>query len=114
MTLRLTPDMLAAAYDFLRTTQPFRGWGLPDSDALGFHVVRRSKISAEFGIENGVPFIRVSETYNGHTMTVLGTVAHEMIHLRQHLTGDREHHGPRFQRMAARVCRAHGFDPKTF
>jgi len=39
---------------------------------------------------------------------------HEMIHLRQYLTGDHEHHGPRFRRMAARVCAAHGFDPKTF
>jgi predicted SprT family Zn-dependent metalloprotease len=41
-------------------------------------------------------------------------IAHEMIHLRQHLTNDREHHGPRFRRMRARVCAIHGFDPKTF
>jgi len=29
MTLRLTPDMLAAGYDFLRTTAPFQRWRLP-------------------------------------------------------------------------------------
>jgi hypothetical protein len=40
--------------------------------------------------------------------------AHEMIHLRQYLTGDRELHGPRFRRMAARACAVHGFDPKIF
>ena len=45
---------------------------------------------------------------------VADTLAHEMIHLRQHLTGDRELHGPRFRRMATRVCIAHGFDPKIF
>ena len=45
---------------------------------------------------------------------MLAVSAHEMIHLRQHLTGDREHHGPRFRRMAARVCAVHGFDPKVF
>jgi hypothetical protein len=45
---------------------------------------------------------------------MLGVSAHEMIHLRQHLTGDRERHGQRFKRMAARVCAVHGFDPKTF
>jgi hypothetical protein len=106
--------MLAAGYDFLRTTQPFRGWRLPESDALGFHVVRQSRLSADFGVEQGMPFIRVSDVHNGHVATLLATLAHEMIHLRQHLTGDREHHGPRFRKMAARVCRAHGFDPKIF
>jgi predicted SprT family Zn-dependent metalloprotease len=45
---------------------------------------------------------------------MLSVSGHEMIHLRQHLIGDREHHGPRFQRMAARVCAVHGFDPKIF
>lgn len=114
MTLRLTPDMLAAGYDFLRTTEPFRRWRLPDSDDLGFHVVREAAMSADFGTEKGVPFIRVSENDNGHSATLLATLAHEMIHLRQHLTGDREHHGPRFRRMAARVCAAHGYDPKIF
>jgi hypothetical protein len=114
MTLRLTPDMLSAGYDFLRATEPFRGWKLPDSDELGFHVVRRANLSADFGVEEGIPFIRISEASNGHAVTLLASLAHEMIHLRQHLTGDRELHGPRFKRMAARVCATHGFDPKIF
>jgi hypothetical protein len=114
MTLRLTPDMLAAGYDFLRATLPFSKWRLPESDDLGFHVVRDSSLSADFGVERDIPFIRVSEASNGHTSTLLASLAHEMIHLRQHLTGDRELHGPRFKRMAARVCAIHGFDPKIF
>ena len=114
MTLKLTPDMLAAGYDFLRTTAPFSKWRLPDSDELGFHVVRDAGLSADFGVEQGVPYIRVSDANNGLTVTLLGTLAHEIIHLRQYLTGDREHHGPRFRRMAAKVCAIHGFDPKTF
>ena len=114
MTLRLTPDMLAAGYDFLRMTEPFRRWKLPDSEELGFHVVRKAGLSADFGVEDAIPFIRVSEACNGHTSTLLASLAYEMIHLRQHLTGDRELHGPRFRRMAARVCAAHGFDPKIF
>lgn len=114
MTLLLTPDMLAAGYDFLRATAPFARWHLPESDELGFHVVRRTSLSADFGVEQGVPFIRISEAHNGHSSTLLASLAHEMIHLRQHLTGDRELHGPRFRRMAARVCATHGFDPKTF
>jgi len=114
MTLRLTPDMLAAGYDFLRTTAPFQRWRLPESDELGFHVVRDAALSADFGVREGVPLIRVSEAHNGHTITLLASLSHEMIHLRQHLTGDREHHGPRFRRMAARVCAVQGFDPKIF
>jgi len=37
-----------------------------------------------------------------------------MCHLRQEAIGDRSHHGARFKGMAAQVCRAHGFDLKTF
>lgn len=114
MTLRLTPDMLAAGYDFLRSTEPFRGWRLPESDELGFKVISDPKCYADFGLEDGIPIIRVSEARNGHVATLLSTLGHEMCHLRQHLTGDREQHGPRFKRMAARVCKAHGFDLKTF
>ena len=114
MTLRLTPDILAAGYDFLRATEPFKNWKLPESDEVGFHVVRNPKMFADFGVCDGIPTIRVSERLNGHTSTVLATLSHEMIHLRQHLRGDREHHGPRFQRAAAAVCKAHGFDPKNF
>jgi len=112
--LRLTPDMLASAYDFLRTTAPFRGWKLPDSDDVSFHVVRDPKMFADFGMENGQPVIRVSEAKNGHVATLLSTMAHEMCHLRQQLIGDRGHHTAAFKRMAASVCRAHGFDLKTF
>jgi predicted SprT family Zn-dependent metalloprotease len=61
-----------------------------------------------------MPLIRVSEARNGHTATLLATMAHEMCHLRQEMLGDRGHHTARFRRMAERVCRVHGFDIKTF
>jgi hypothetical protein len=114
MSLRLTPDVLAAAYDFLRSTPPFKGWRLPESDDVGFHVVRDPNMYADFGMEGGCPVIRVSEAKNGHVATLLATMGHEMCHLRQELIGDRGHHTAAFKRMAAAVCRAHGFDPKTF
>lgn len=106
--------MLAAAYDFLRTTEPFKAWKLPESDEVGFHVVRDPKMFADFGMENGTPIIRVSVAKNGHCATLLATMAHEMLHLRQQMTGDKGHHTAAFKRMAARVCKAHGFDPMTF
>ena len=115
MTLRLTPDVLAAAYDFLRHTPPFKGWRLPESDEIAFHVVRDPTIHADFGVDNdGGPLIRVSATCNGHTITLLQSMAHEIVHLRQHLIGAKDAHGASFKRMAKAVCAAHGFDIKVF
>jgi hypothetical protein len=92
----------------------FQGMAEPHADELGFSVVKDKSMYADFGIENGTPIIRVSEAKNGFTSTLLATMAHEMCHLRQQRLGDRGHHSASFKRMAARVCRAHGFDLKTF
>ena len=99
---------------FLPLLQPARYKG-----AYGGRGSGKSHFFAELLIEDclyqpGMLAVCVSEAHNGHVVTLLATLAHEMIHLRQHLTRDRELHGPRFKRMAARVCAAHGFDPKTF
>lgn len=116
MTLRLTPESLAAAYDYLRTTDPFIGWKLPKSGRVKFVVIKDPRRFADFGVENGVPTIRVSTARNGHTITLLSTVAHEAIHLHQYLTGleTKGEHNADFKRRAARVCARHGFDSKTF
>lgn len=116
MTLRLTPDMLAAAYDLLRETPPFKRWRLPPSDEVGFHVVRDPRIHADFGAENGMPIIRVSENGAGYAVSLLAALAHEAIHLhqwRRKLDKGGEHNAD-FKKRARQVCRAHGFDPKTF
>lgn len=114
MTLRLDPAMLEAGYEFLRTTPPFRAWKLPHADEIAFHIIRSKDRAGDFDIAGGVPTIRVSESCIGHTGSLLALLAHEMIHLRQHMIGDRTVHGAKFQAMARRCCAAHGFDPKTF
>lgn len=118
MTLRLTPDMLAAAYDFLRETQPFKGWKLPESDDVAFSVTRHkdrfSHMQGEQRSQNAE--IAVSEVKVGCTRVLMEAMAHEMVHLHQHLKKlDRGgHHNTDFRRRAARVCAIHGFDLKTF
>jgi hypothetical protein len=117
VTLRLTPDLLAAGYDFLRQTGPFKGWKLPEGDEIGFAVIADPKVYADFGTdEKGIPIIRVSTAKNGHTQTILATLGHEMIHLHQHLKGLTRggEHNADFWKRAKRVCALHGFDPKTF
>ena len=113
MSILITKATLIAAYDLLRTTAPFVGWKLPDSDAIDFAVIRDR---TNYGDCDGEK-IRVSSGRHGHLSTLLATVAHEMIHLHQmccKLETPNTEHNADFRRRAARVCRLHGFDPKVF
>lgn len=117
MSLRLSPDTLAAAYEYLRTTDPFKGWKLPHSDEVAFHVIRASNVFADFGVEeDGTPVIRVSTAKNGHTATVLMSVAHEIVHYHQYLAGlDKgSEHNLDFKKKAKRICAVHGWDVAMF
>ena len=86
----------------------------PGDGVIIFVGMQDQHMFADFGVENGIPVIRVSEARNGFTATLMSTMAHEMCHLRQESLGDRGHYSAAFKRMAQRVCRAHGFDLKTF
>ena len=118
MSLTLTPDMLAAAYELLRTTPPFRGWKLPPSSAIKFKVSRATREFGHFAYtrDDGAPkHISCSDRKHGQLNTLLATMAHEMIHLHQRVSGHKgPAHGAVFQRFADRICRLHGFDRKTF
>lgn len=115
--LHITPAMMEAAYDYLRTTPPFRRWKLPDGDGIEFHVTRDTATWGDC-LEPGAGRpdwrLRVSGALIGHTSTLMALLAHEMVHMRQILRGQRPTHGALFQRLAAQVCRHHGFDPKLF
>lgn len=117
MTLRFTPDTLRAAYEFLRTTPPFCRWKLPAAEQFIFQVGKSSTTHADYSIDtDGRRYIRVSEKLVGHTHSLLESVAHEMVHLRQEQLGYRPpfSHGAVFQKLTAQVCKHHGFDPKAF
>lgn len=115
--LRLTPDMLEAAYELLRTTPPFKGWRLPSADDVEFHVTRHQNRYADYEFDKlrKVHIVRVSQVKNVRLDKLLETLAHEMIHMRQFLSGKREaDHGALFQREANRICNTHGFDRAIF
>jgi hypothetical protein len=120
MTLPLTPEMLAAGYEYLRASPPFRAWKLPPSVVVRFKV---SRIASEFGRyqwDGERHIISMSAKSIGQTETLLRYLAHEMIHLHLEATGQESKrggmnvHNAAFQRYAARVCKLHGFDPKAF
>lgn len=119
MTLPLTHETLAAAYDFLRTTPPFNKWNLPEPEDVTFKV-SKAHIYGWHDKKRGRKkkhVIAVSSRMNGHTMTLIETMAHEMVHLHEQQTGASRgygDHGAVFKKFTEQVCRRHGFDPKRF
>jgi len=118
MTLRLTPDLLRAGYEFLRTTSPFKGWRLPHSEHVEFRVTQTAGEHGEYEMtKSGHDIISLSGATLGHTITIIATIAHEMVHMHMAHNGtiDRNDlHGEEFQRLAKIVCKNHGFDWKWF
>ncbi len=116
--LPLTPEMLRAGYDFLCATAPFKSWNLPDGEDINFVVIKGRDTDARIWFENKRPHIGISSARNGHTITVLSSIAHEVIHLHEDRCKIRHrganHHSLAFRKWAAEVCAIHGFDPKLF
>ena len=123
MTLPLTPHALAAAYEYLRTTPPFKGWKLPEADAIVFKVARDSPCHGfhqrhtKYLSQGSEHCIGVSETSVGHTDTLFRVLGHEMIHMWQSITRAQTAgtvHNAEFRRIARLVCKTHGWDAKHF
>lgn len=117
MTLPLHPDMLASAYDYLRTTPPFRGWRLPDSDDVIFKVANSNTHFGWYDRKKGQHTLAVSRKAVGHTVTLMASMAHEAIHLHQAIAGletPGTQHNANFKKLAKQVCKYHGFDPNEF
>jgi hypothetical protein len=116
MTLPLTPDTLRAAYDYLAATPPFSRWNMPEGEDVMFEVVRSPRIFACYDKTGDKHRIRVSRRTVGHTHTLMVTMAHEMIHLHEQSSGmaTASQHTKAFWKLAALVCKFHGFDLKAF
>lgn len=114
--MHLTPATLEAAYELLRATPPFKGWRMPEADEVEFVVSRTAALGSAGRTAGGQRYIAISGARHAHLATLLPTMAHEMVHLHDQSTGGRDdvEHGATFRRLAAQVCRHHGFDPKWF
>jgi hypothetical protein len=120
MTLPLSPEILAAAYDYLLTTPPFSNWNLPDSEEASFKLSRRKKEFGRYQLIEGRHTITASIHSIAHTYTLMRFMAHEMVHLHLQIMGwesrsqSEEVHNAAFGKFAAQICKVHGFDPKEF
>lgn len=114
--LQLTPEMLEAVYELLRTTPPFRGWKLPHSDEIEFRVTHDLDLRGWCQCTRP-PRIGISNRVNGHVETLIRSMAHEMVHLYEGLNliaRDDVEHSTKWKSLAKQVCRHHGFDEKLF
>lgn len=118
MTLPLTVETLRAAYDYMVTTPPFDKWNLPDSEDIVFKVAKDPHNYAWHDKKRGKRHVvAVSRARVGHTMTLMESMAHEIIHVHEaNVKGLPRSggHSKAFWKWAAQVCRAHGFDLKRF
>jgi hypothetical protein len=112
--MHITPEIVRAAYDYLRTTPPFKRWSLPPADEVEIRIMKHPEARAWCVDNVNPPVISVSETLVGRTQTLIETLAHEMVHIYLNRKGVKAHHGSDFKRCAASVCKQHGFDPLIF
>lgn len=117
MSLHLTPEMLEAAYELLRATPPFNKWKLPHADEVEFHVYKKPKVLGDHFVWNDrrdQHVIRINFQHNTTLAVLHETMAHEMCHMHEFRKYKRTAHGRIFKRLAAQVCRHHGFTLETF
>lgn len=119
MALRLTPEILCAAYDFVASTEPFNRWNLPEGEDIRFVVTKSRGVFARY-IWDGRHTIEVSSASVAFSSTLIEKISHEAIHMHLQITGmesrsnDPNVHNTAFRKLAALVCSRHGFDPKAF
>lgn len=109
--------MVAAAYDFLREMPPYKGWRMPPGDSVIFVIARDANCYGYYQPDGEHHRIGVVDLAVGHTTSLVKVVAHEMIHMHQYLKRLDTRgavHNANFRKLADRVCRTHGWDPKMF
>lgn len=117
MTLPLNREVLQGAYDYLRATEPFCRWNLPDGEDISFKVIRSLVDRGQYYRVDGKHTISISSSCIGRSSSLMEIMAHEMIHLHEREARfDRAdvEHTRAFKKLALRVCAIHGFDSKLF
>ena len=114
--LPITKERLAAVYEMLKAWPPFNRWKLPHSSEVKFRVIASKRVFARWCIQGDRHLIEVSQERHDALHSLVMTMAHEMIHMRQRIakTETRAEHNAEFERLAKRICAIHGFDYGPF
>ena len=117
MTVPITPEILAAAWDYICTTPPLCDWNLPASDDITFRVIKTRKVFGQISMRRKRYVIEVSESRCGRHDVILSTLCHEAAHLHTHsacFMNPRNVHDAAFWALADQICDVHEFDRKNF
>ena len=114
MPISLNAEMLAHCYDMLAATPAMSRMNLPPSEDVKFRVIRKKDRFAHHEVIGGVHHIAISSKLVGTFETLVPSMAHEMLHIFQDMTGMPRDDGPGFQKMADKICRELAFDRLTF
>lgn len=116
MTLKLTPDILRAAYDYLCETEPFSKWNLPAGEDVVFRVIRAKDYEGVHWFERRKHHISISSFRIARTHSLMEVMAHELIHVHERHAGacTAAAHSAAFNKWAKLVCKTHGFDLNLF
>lgn len=117
--MNVTRSTIADVYALLRNLTPqFKR--LPAPAEIEFHVTRHQDRYGDYsqwqGTRGDRHIIRISAEKHAHLLTVMQTVAHEMVHLAQSIDGSETKavHNADFRRRARAVCKLFGWDEKAF
>ncbi len=116
MSIKISRAVVEQAYDLLCETTPFLKWNLPPAEAIYFIITRSTKFRGEYEFRFGQHYISVSGKCHETLDSLLQTIAHEMCHMIEKITGVRDdvQHGKSFQLLADQVCKAHVWDRGMF
>jgi hypothetical protein len=109
----VTKKSILLAYQMLRGMEPFCNWKLPT--AIETKVVNDASLYGCFETEPNMITISTARVWD--VSQLIATVAHEMIHLRQHKLkqlSDTNPHDAFFMEQARIVCIGLGFDKEHF
>lgn len=117
--MKLTARNVRAMYDLFRTLPPYNRWKLPPAEKLRFAVTNSRKEYGRYEWWSGTSKRRIAISRHNvksfHALAI--TMAHELIHVHQELSGtysERSEHNRAFVKTAKHVCRALGFDSTGF
>ncbi len=116
MSLHITPEIIRTAYEYLRSTMPFKRWKLPIADEVEIRVIIHKTLLGQW-CKTSHHIIKINNKYIGTTLNLLQTIAHEMIHIAQDIAkkdSKNIEHNKDFYRRLSLVAKYHGFDPKWF
>jgi hypothetical protein len=109
----ITEQSVKMIYSMLRKLPPFDSWKLPPASKIKFKVDPNFKFMGELDVK---PYKMTFGTkHQEHFLSIVTTVAHEMVHLHLYLEGVASYNQHRriFRQKSAEIGSLYGFDRKT-